>query len=270
MLRNFAAMIAVWLFASAALAETGLTRLDTGDDSRGWEAVGRLDLDGHGYCTATLIAVDRVLTAAHCLYDKRTGKRVALSRIEFLAGLRNGRAAAYRGVRRAVLPPDYVYGQPASAGQVRHDLALLELQHPIRNRRIVPFGTDARPRKGGRIGVVSYARGRSEAPSLQKVCEVLARQQGVLVMSCDADFGASGAPVFSFRSGVPRVVSVVSAMARAGGNKVSLGTDLQQPLAGLRAALAAGAGVLQDDAPQFSAVGARRDTGAHFARPGGS
>ena len=111
---------------------------------------------------------------------------------------------------------------------------------------------------------------RSEAPSLQEICDVVARQQGVLVMSCDVDYGASGAPIFSFTSGQPRVVSVVSAMAQVEGRKVSLGTQLTQPLHDLKNALDAGEGFFQPGAPQMSTLGERRDTGAKFARPGGS
>ncbi len=270
MLRNLLTVICLTLGVGAASAQTALTRLDTGDDSRGWEAVGRLDIDGRGFCTGTLIAYDLVLTAAHCLYDKNTGLRVDHSRIEFLAGWRNGSASAYRSVRRAVTHPGYIFEAEVAAERVRNDVALLELHHPIRNARIVPFKTDQRPLKGEEIGVVSYARHRSDAPSLQEVCDVMARQQGVLVMSCDVDYGSSGAPVFSFQTGEPRVVSVVSAMAEVHGQKVSLGTQLQEPIAELRAALAAGHGVFQPAAPKLSSSKERREIGAKFAKPSGS
>lgn len=71
------ATLLVCLMAMSAQAQdTGLKRLDTGDEGREWSAVGRLDIGGRGFCTGALIAPDIVLTAAHCLYDRQDRKSV--------------------------------------------------------------------------------------------------------------------------------------------------------------------------------------------------
>ncbi|MFW2542696.1 trypsin-like serine peptidase [Primorskyibacter sp. 2E107] len=266
-MRHF--LICLALFWGTALHAEGFFSLGSQNDDRKWEAVGRLEIAGDAFCTGALIAPDLVLTAAHCLFDPVTGVRVPTDDIQFLAGWRNGRAAAYRRVRQAVHLPDYDFSSPADTARVRKDLALLELQHPIRNTTIEPFLTQSRPDKGAEVGVVSYAYNRSEAPSLQELCSVLSRQDGILVLSCAVEFGASGSPVFSFgEDGTPRVVSVVSAKARdeGTGEAVSLAVSLDSPLSVLRALVADGAGLPRGLIRQTA--GTRNDaTGAKFIRP---
>ena len=124
-----------WLFSSFfVVAEGNLDLLNSMDRGREWGAVGRLSLDnGNGFCTATLISEDVVLTAGHCVYDKNTGVLANLTSFEFQASWRNGRAENYRGIREIAVHSQYQFAKEASIDRIQFDVALLRLETPIRN-----------------------------------------------------------------------------------------------------------------------------------------
>lgn len=252
---------------SAIAQETPLVTLETGADGRGWEGVGRLDIQGKGFCTAALIDVHLILTAAHCIYDDR-GRLIDADRFTFSAALRNGRAEATRGIQSLTAHPEYVHDGPtALTSTVAVDIAVLRLDQPIRRARVQPFAIADRPRVGDEIGIVSYGRGRAEAPSLQEVCAVKGQQTGVVIMSCDVDFGSSGSPVFMVKDGKTSIVSVVSAMTNWNGEKVSLGTSLGAPLRALLAHYNGIGPARPGGTQRLITMGERNETGAKFVRP---
>lgn len=262
---RFLAVIIVLLATPPALAQDSrLVTLETRDASKGWEGVGRLDISGKGFCTAALIEPRIILTAAHCLFDI-DNTPIAANRFTFEAGLRDGRAAASRNISRILAHPDYLPGGPSTGtSEVVNDIAVLELDQPIRDGRIKPYPIANHPQTGDEIGIVSYGKDRANAPSLQESCSVMSRQDGVLIMSCDVAFGSSGAPVFRLRDGQFEIVSVVSAMAEVDGKVISIGTALQQPLAALLTSFASQS---TGGARNIIINGQRSESGAKFVRP---
>lgn len=256
-LRVISVVIAVIFGGSAGAQTSNLRSLETLQIGREWVSVGRLILNyGVGFCTATLISNDLILTAAHCLYDPDTGRKYELEGYEFQAGWRNGRAESYRRIRAAAAHPKYLLANKSDVNRLKYDVALLRLDTPIRKSNIPPVAMSELPKPGDSVGVVSYARGRVNAPSIQDTCVVQSEYSGVLVMTCSVDYGASGSPVLVSSNGQPQITGVVSAMAEMNGRLVSLGTSLRSTVPDILPLMA--------PKTEFSSVNQRRDTGAKF------
>lgn len=259
----------------------------------GWRSVGRLDIGGQGFCTVTLIAPDRVLTAAHCLEDSRTGRAHSVGDLRVALGLRDNRAEITRGVRSFVTlahAPDRAgqAGEAEPLARVPADLAVLELDDPVGARVLQPMAVSratggAGSTDGQVLSVVSFAQGRSREAALQDDCILIQRQAGgSLMLDCNVDHGASGSPVIAMGVDGPRVVAVISARAEidlegfpraAVALAAPLDSDQAQrmiqriPLANLGTGAPTGALTGAPTVRIRRPEGASAETGARFVRP---
>jgi protease YdgD len=271
MMRLGLALILCLLGTVASAQNTNLKRLDTENEARSWQAVGRLELAGRGFCTATLIAPDTVLTAAHCVYDSATGEPHRAENLVFRAGLRDGQAAATRSIAKIAAHPKFDPIGPLNFQNVSHDVALLRLSNPIPSSELNWFALHTDRVSPGPVSVVSYGKGRAEAQSRQRQCQMLERQDTVMAFDCDVTFGSSGAPVFSHLNGRGRVVSVISGMTTFNGKKVALGMYLPPLVAELKTILRTGAGPKPTARIRRLTVGSGNSTtGAKFVKAPGS
>lgn len=251
----------------AAAQTTALQGLTTQNDARAFVAVGRLDHGSGGFCTATLIAPDVVLTAAHCVYDMQTGRLMEPDAVTFRAGLTRGQAVAERKVVQVVPHDQFRPLEGLNAHNIIHDVALMRLETPIPVQQVPPFVLHSGTIERGPVSVVSYGRGRADRLSRQRQCAVLERYDRLITMDCDVTFGSSGAPVFTHLNGRGRVLSVVSGMGHQQGRKVSFGMELPSVVRYLKSRLRATAPRPRATVRRLVVGGARPSDGAKFVKP---
>ena len=209
----------VVIFQGAMVANTASAT----DMDRQWLAVGRLNVTGGGFCTATLIGEMHVLTA-------QSGAPVDADDLEFRAGWQDGQAESYRKIAAVKVHPDFSFAEQEGLRRVASDLAILRLRTPITHPDITPFSVAQMPMRGARVAVVSYAHDRSQQPKVHQGCTILGRKEKAQVFGCEVDYGSSGAPVFRLDLGAPMIISVISAKSTYAGGPISLGAAAGEKL----------------------------------------
>lgn len=218
--RFFVALSVVLTFATPGGAQgpSALRQLVELADQDNWLSIGRLNVTGQGFCTATLVASDLVMTAAHCIVDKRTLKVVSPDRVHFLAGFRKGDYAAHSTAASVSVAT----GFDRELQTLGSDIALIKLSEPM-GAKVPPMALSADARVGDAIAAVSYSIDRSQIQSHQPDCLVLRVQHQILYTSCEGVPGVSGAPIFKLKNGVPRLVGVASSVASRAKEKIPRG-----------------------------------------------
>jgi protease YdgD len=188
------------------------------EGAHAWRGVGRVNVGGlstRGLCTGTLIAPDVVLTVAHCVVQRRTGRPHRLESIFFVAGWRQGEMTGSSAAAAVAVHPLYRPGKEGD-GALASDMALMRLRDPLTPAEAEPFTIAAPPPPGVPIVVVSYRRDRPHALTYQDDCTYEARHGALLILRCNVASGASGAPVLAEIDGRMRVIATLVAMNRQG------------------------------------------------------
>lgn len=191
-------------------------------------AVGRVNWEGGGFCTGVLIAPDRALTAAHCLWDRRRGRLFAADRLHFVAGWRRGAHAGHARAKRLLHDPKLAFRADGAPTDPLLDWAVLELERPIAGPGLEPLpfagaAERARVAEGASMARVGYGQDRPHLPVLVEPCHMLGvRAEGRLLLhDCDATFGDSGSPLLVRAGRGYAVVGLQTLVLKAGEGPVA-------------------------------------------------
>lgn len=168
------------------------------------EAVGRLNLAGYKHremCSGTLVAPDKVLTAAHCVISVIDGYAKPLGDMVFVADW-NGES--HKGAAHIAHVDIHPGAFSDARFMIENDLALVTLDQPL-DIAPLPIGTGALP---GPLTLIGYKRSAPHRQAITPYCYG-APDYGLWRIACRVEPGQSGGPVLNEAGEVVAIISAV-------------------------------------------------------------
>jgi len=216
-------------------------------DSRVWPwiAIGRLNREVGGHCTAALIGPRQVLTAAHCLYNPADARWILPGEVHFVAGYRRGSFAGHAVGARFIIAPGYDPKHATEPKQMARDWAIIELAAPLGIKPIplsvLSLRDTMAAARAGEMNVAGYAADHGEILLRHQGCQLLGQASDValLVHRCDVTYGVSGAPLLLLENGKAEIIGIHNAVADTSKGVVATAVPVASFASGVASALSA-------------------------------
>jgi protease YdgD len=186
------AVVALLLALLPALAQAADRRVPVDPNEPPWNAVAKVQTNTAARCTGVLIAPAVVLTAAHCLYNRLTGRLLQPVSLHVLFGYERAGYRWHRLVTRVTVGAGFEGGKPRAQTA---DWARLELAEPV---SIAPLPMFKGPVMAGMTLVLGgYNQDRAQLLLADIACHVRQAGGAFVTHDCAGTRGTSGGPLLA-------------------------------------------------------------------------
>jgi len=175
--------------------------------------IGRVNMDGRGHCTGTLVGDNLVLTASHCLWDKKTERWYGAQFVHFVAGYSQYGFAGHSKASQLLISRQSDPATFLETTAFPNDWAVMILEKPLGKELGHVDMLDPQLMKGElpNLLIMGYRRDRAHALTAERNC--VARQDpfnaGLFLHNCQGTFGVSGGPLMGVLNRKPILAGVV-------------------------------------------------------------
>jgi protease YdgD len=212
----------------APIKPLGMHRVDVDATHYPWSAIGKLYNETGASCSGVAISRNRILTAAHCIYNARTRRFIPAESLHFLAGYRLGRYITHARIESYEIGPGFDpwrYEETSSA-----DWAILTATEDL-PVAVVPLHLSDRSSPSGTKAVIAgYPQDRAFAMTADDDCELREKISGgrLLLHTCRGTKGYSGAPILiKARGEEMQIAGIQVAASNSGGIEKMLAVPAQ-------------------------------------------